>query len=286
MTASGDRLVLLSLVQLRLPACRLREKATPMTAVMEQRPSSVNRMTPDAIPAQGVPVFIAITSSETAVTWPRGADTGDTSSDAEACNGIIRWYDPVTGRWLSNDPIGISGGLNQYVFCGNNPVNFTDPWGLAPGDLYGSPRAAATDAMKQFTTKNDWLERGGAIYSIKDKMGATKYSYTDAVKGGLRSLPNDRLGLDPKTGKYTSELYKIPADGSMQGYWHSHTGLDDFMQGNIGFSNPDLENIRRFSQGDFFVISVSSGSVTHHEKRVCGETGAKSTKEDFFNLNR
>jgi RHS repeat-associated protein len=40
-----------------------------------------------------------------------------------------RWYDPVTGRWLSNDPIGISGGLNQYVFCGNNPVNFRDPSG-------------------------------------------------------------------------------------------------------------------------------------------------------------
>jgi len=41
-----------------------------------------------------------------------------------------RWYDPVTGRWLSNDPIGISGGLNQYVFCDNNPENFMDPLGL------------------------------------------------------------------------------------------------------------------------------------------------------------
>jgi RHS repeat-associated protein len=41
-----------------------------------------------------------------------------------------RWYDPVTGRFLSNDPIGISGGLNQYVFCANNPINSTDPFGL------------------------------------------------------------------------------------------------------------------------------------------------------------
>jgi RHS repeat-associated protein len=41
-----------------------------------------------------------------------------------------RWYDPITGRWLSKDPIGISGGLNQYMFCGGNPVNFMDPWGL------------------------------------------------------------------------------------------------------------------------------------------------------------
>ena len=42
-----------------------------------------------------------------------------------------RWYDPETGRWLSNDPIGISGGLNQYVFCANNPVMFDDPFGLS-----------------------------------------------------------------------------------------------------------------------------------------------------------
>jgi RHS repeat-associated protein len=41
-----------------------------------------------------------------------------------------RWYDSVTGRWLSTDPIGINGGLNQYVAFGNNPVNFVDPLGL------------------------------------------------------------------------------------------------------------------------------------------------------------
>ncbi len=41
-----------------------------------------------------------------------------------------RWYSPETGRWLSKDPIGISGGLNLYAFCGNNPVNFIDPLGL------------------------------------------------------------------------------------------------------------------------------------------------------------
>jgi RHS repeat-associated protein len=40
-----------------------------------------------------------------------------------------RWYDAETGRWLSKDPIGINGGLNQYVFCGNNPVMFGDPSG-------------------------------------------------------------------------------------------------------------------------------------------------------------
>jgi len=46
-----------------------------------------------------------------------------------------RWYDPVTARWLSNDPIGISGGLNQYVFCANAPVMFRDPWGTSREDV-------------------------------------------------------------------------------------------------------------------------------------------------------
>ena len=50
-----------------------------------------------------------------------------------------RWYDPLTGRWLSKDPIGLSGGLNLYTFCANNPINVIDPWGLRP----------LTDAEKQ-----------------------------------------------------------------------------------------------------------------------------------------
>ena len=41
-----------------------------------------------------------------------------------------RYYDPVTGRWLSRDPIGEAGGLNLYGFVGNDPVNRIDPFGL------------------------------------------------------------------------------------------------------------------------------------------------------------
>ena len=53
-----------------------------------------------------------------------------TTEGQKPCNRLKRWYEPMTGKWHSNDPIGISGGLNQYVFCGNNPVNFSDPRGL------------------------------------------------------------------------------------------------------------------------------------------------------------
>ena len=41
-----------------------------------------------------------------------------------------RWYDPMTGRWLSKDPLGLNGGINLYEFCKNTPANFVDPSGL------------------------------------------------------------------------------------------------------------------------------------------------------------
>ncbi|HWP38704.1 MAG TPA: RHS repeat-associated core domain-containing protein [Gemmatimonadales bacterium] len=41
-----------------------------------------------------------------------------------------RFYDQQTGRWTQEDPIGVAGGTNLYAYVGNNPVTFTDPFGL------------------------------------------------------------------------------------------------------------------------------------------------------------
>lgn len=43
-----------------------------------------------------------------------------------------RYYDPTFGRWLSEDPNGIAGGLNLYEYAGNDPVNRLDPMGTDP----------------------------------------------------------------------------------------------------------------------------------------------------------
>jgi len=40
-----------------------------------------------------------------------------------------RWYEPRTGRFLSEDPEGLNGGINRYVFGANDPVNNYDPTG-------------------------------------------------------------------------------------------------------------------------------------------------------------
>jgi RHS repeat-associated protein len=67
-------------------------------------------------------------------------ETGFGGASAPNTNGGFvylrnRWYDPSTGRFLTQDPIGLAGGVNLYSYAGNNPVGFTDPFGLCPEEL-------------------------------------------------------------------------------------------------------------------------------------------------------
>lgn len=43
-----------------------------------------------------------------------------------------RYYDPLVGRFISEDPSHLAGGLNLYAYAANNPIAFRDPSGLSP----------------------------------------------------------------------------------------------------------------------------------------------------------
>ena len=63
------------------------------------------------------------------------SSTGFTgASTPNATGGMVylrnRWYDPQSGRFLTQDPIGLAGGVNLYAYAGNDPIAYTDPFGL------------------------------------------------------------------------------------------------------------------------------------------------------------
>ena len=50
--------------------------------------------------------------------------------ESHLCYYRARMYSPALGRFLQPDPAGYIDTMNLYAYCGNNPINWIDPWGL------------------------------------------------------------------------------------------------------------------------------------------------------------
>jgi RHS repeat-associated protein len=59
-----------------------------------------------------------------------------------------RFFDLITGRFLSEDPAGFVGGINLYAYVANNPTNLIDPSGLDHGP-YHPPKGVHTKCQKE-----------------------------------------------------------------------------------------------------------------------------------------
>ncbi len=73
-----------------------------------------------------------------------------------------RYYDPVTGQWLSREPLGEDESLNLYAYCHNDPINKVDVLGLA-AFLY-------TPSMTDEEVIRYWKRRMLSAYSERDQL--------------------------------------------------------------------------------------------------------------------
>jgi RHS repeat-associated protein len=104
-----------------------------------------------------------------------------------------RWYDPTLGRFVSEDPLGLGGGINAYVFAANSPPNGSDPSGMdlvwSNGCLYNLREWEITVAGA--TTSGTSID----LISCSD-VGGGGARNTDADFGSddLRGVPHYRPG--------------------------------------------------------------------------------------------
>jgi RHS repeat-associated protein len=105
---------------------------------------------------------------------------------------LNRYYDPFTGRYITQDPIGILSDINLYRYVGNNPISGIDPLGLDFIDLY---RGTDNTAEIQAYYETGWVfsETGYRTYeqaireglSIKDALSKaiieSKYAHAKQI---------------------------------------------------------------------------------------------------------
>ncbi len=122
-----------------------------------------------------------------------------------------RYYDPILKRFISEDPIGIAGGLNLYQYVGGDPVSYVDSDGQLPivpilvtgGRLYAQcvARCTASDALNDALT-GECVDLGDSAGDCLQEClnplnwGGKKGGPKSDIKGG------DRSGKDfTKSGK-------------------------------------------------------------------------------------
>jgi hypothetical protein len=199
-------------------------------------------------------------------------------------------------RWLSNDPIGISGGLNQYVFCANNPVMFTDPLGLAFGDYwdisatrsYYEQVAATSDSGFAITGARlgnilfsvfgvDTAQQAGETYadpcaSGKDKAlvsGKLAWQAAGFATVGLKGLGAfGKLGMPKYVYHFTSAARKAeilstgviqPGEGLL-GYGAYVSGSSSRLVGTLQGAHSTEEAIKVSTEGLNLIRTIVPGS--------------------------
>lgn len=96
-------------------------------------------------------------------------------------------YDQRTGRWTQEDPLGVAGGLNLYQFNGNNPVSFSDPFGLTPcSDLRDDIDQAASDLEGYADRYLEHFEQGDADEGHLIQVESRRNAYDKKMKAYKR----------------------------------------------------------------------------------------------------
>ena len=177
-----------------------------------------------------------------------------------------RYYDPDTGRFISEDPA--MDGDNWYVYCGNDPVNMVDPTGMWSGKIHEKISAyafgKARDILKKGYTKNGLLD--GCTFPDRERKSNAEYgkgkwhghsSYAKIMEQQIfKAQKLWKKGKKCKENKARKEKYK-------EAYFELGKGLhtlQDFYAHNVKL-NGKIVGSRKVADGVLWVTNLGSGTI-------------------------
>jgi RHS repeat-associated protein len=201
-----------------------------------------------------------------------------------------RMYDPTIGRWSASDPLSeIAFSLTPYRYCYNNPVNYTDPFGLWEQDANGNWSTNDVKDISRFL-----------LYFEAETQGLNNNPSMDQVNGFIAGEESDggaglgrlsdgsalvsQVNVNGHVKNYSigdysfSHTYWVTDSKSVKNAWHEIQGdlspdaLDTRTLGNniMGLSYPGGNNPRKYN-GDYDYsyrpMSLSEYPAIGHDRR-------------------
>jgi RHS repeat-associated protein len=176
-----------------------------------------------------------------------------------------RYYDPSSGRFTQEDPIGLAGGLNVYGFAAGDPVSYSDPYGLyiiVQGDR--RYRTAVRNALQYMAANSESFAR---VYNALAASTEVTVMIANHGISNCRSWSGNCTRRDGETGAWIQFRPKTR----------------EYVQAQYGFT---------MGEGDWF---LDDGLVLAHElyhaagilaakintgvEPVCGATGNKKAED-------
>ncbi|WP_035614373.1 RHS repeat-associated core domain-containing protein [Haloferula sp. BvORR071] len=162
-----------------------------------------------------------------------------------------RYYDPVSGQWLSREPLGESESLNLYAYCHNDPVNHVDRLGL---DSHGDPIDAGWNFLMgagemygdYLDAQRDWTKElvVGTALTVYDNSGIAMFDSQAAERNKKRAEGVVRLGLMSMPG---TALFDIPGQREFE---------KQFARGITGGNDPGKSKFYRATYAGLNIASL------------------------------
>ena len=110
-----------------------------------------------------------------------------------------RYYDPASGRFVSEDPVRFKGGMDFYRYVGNSPTDFIDPFGFAPRQLTAVEQQAVQKLIDQLHNcdKNKSLIAQGIGNDLSLQLKQNKILTDDQMPGDALGYTNPGFFISP-----------------------------------------------------------------------------------------
>jgi hypothetical protein len=182
-----------------------------------------------------------------------------------------RYYDPVIGRFMSNDPVGFTNvhTFNRYAYANNNPYKYIDPDGMEPvginiggGFTYGGVKMAASSYLL-FDTKTFEIAYASSLEVGAGKGNAAGFIY-NAVWTNEGATVDDFGGNGVSVSGSASKLSgAISVPDPVSGVWNADAETGVLFVNGEALEGVNISDKQIYEVGYSLGVGTSEAGVTH-----------------------